>query len=68
MFAPVPEYKNKALLLTQRLGGIFQKWGATVILGLLKQKSEGAQAPQFRRLCKVRCRFMASPPCTRNDA
>jgi len=45
MFAPVPEYKNKALLLTQRLGGIFQKWGATVILGPRKQKSQGPGTP-----------------------
>ena len=48
MFAPIPEYKsrrlcseNKALLLTQRWGGIFQS-GGTVILGPLKQKSQGA--------------------------
>jgi len=52
MFAPVPEYKsrrlcseNKALLLTQRWGGIFQKWGATVTLGPLKQKVRGPGPP-----------------------
>ena len=52
MFAPVPEYKsrhlcfeNKALLLTQRWGDIFQKWGAAVILGPLKQKNQGARPP-----------------------
>jgi len=56
MFAPVPEYKsrrlcseNKALLLTQRWGGIFQKWGPRSYWAPQTKKS-GVRAPRFRRL------------------
>jgi len=37
--------ENMALLLTQRWGGIFQKWGGRWHIGPLKQKSQGAQPP-----------------------
>ena len=52
MFAPVPEYKsrrlcseNKALLLTQRWGGIFQKWGARSYWAPQTKKSGGPGPP-----------------------
>ena len=52
IFAPVHEYKsrrlcseNRALLLTQRWGGIFQKWGARSYWAPQTKKSGGSGPP-----------------------
>ena len=52
MFASVPEYKsrricseNKALLLTQRWGGIFQKWGPRSYWAPSNKKVRGPGPP-----------------------